>query len=48
MQQHGETYKPSQYVIHDPSRVVSAGSYGKMVAVTGKEQADGYRAVQQG
>ena len=38
MRQYGETYLPDQYVIHDPSRVVAAGDYGLMVAVTGKEQ----------
>ena len=47
-QTYGETYRPDEYVIHDPSRVVRAGNFGKMVAVTGKEQADGYREVGRG
>ena len=38
VRQYGETYLPDQYVMHDPSRVVVAGDYGLMVAVTGKEQ----------
>ena len=41
VRQYGETYLPDQYVIHDPSRVVVAGDYGLMVAVTGKEQGRG-------
>ena len=43
MEKYNETYEPEDYVIHDPSRAVAAGDYGLMVAVTGKEQADGYR-----
>ena len=43
MEKYNETYEPEDYVIHDPSRAVPAGDYGLMIAVTGKEQADGYR-----
>ena len=43
LDKYNETYEPEDYVIHDPSRAVAAGDYGLMIAVTGKEQADGYR-----
>ena len=44
VEKYNETYEPEDYVIHDPSHAVAAGDYGLMIAVTGKEQADGYRS----